>query len=137
MREFLPGPMTAKLSVMAQCREACYTHDYGYASDYVPALHQRKSRPQRDDLQLQAALPVQGLLQELPRGSSAKRLYRREARADTTRLPGKVQSARAFPDLWRLAQHREELARKKFRALPELSDSYLAPIDTHLDAMIA
>ena len=113
--------------VVVQRREMRYTHENGYTSYYMSALQQRKRRPQQDDLQLQAALSVQGLRQELPRGPSAKRLHRPKARGDTTCLPGKIQPARAFPDLWRLAQHRDELARKKFRALPELSQTLAEP----------
>jgi insertion element IS1 protein InsB len=70
---------------------------------------------------------VQGLRQELPRGPSAKRLHRPKAQADTTCLPGKIQPARAFPDLRHLTQHRDELARKKFQALPELSQTLAEP----------
>ena len=116
-----------KSRVMDQRREARYTYEHGYASDYVPASQQRKYHPQRDDLQLQAALSVQGLRQELPTGPSAKRLHLRAARADTARLSGEVQPARAFADLWRLAQHRDELARKKSQALPELSQTLAEP----------
>ena len=93
----------------------------------MPALQQRKHRSQREDLQLQAALSLQGLLQKLPRGPAAKWLHQRQTRGDTTRLPGKVQPTRAFPDLWCLAQHRDELARKKFQALPELSETLTGP----------
>lgn len=112
---------------MAQRRETRYTHDHGYASDYMPALQKREHSSQRDDLQLQAALFVQGLRQELPRRPSAKRLHRRQASRDTPRLPGKVEPSRTFPDLWGLAQHGDELARKKFQALPELSETLLEP----------
>src|SRR5215211_1377319 len=68
--------------VMVQAREMQYTHHHDYDSDYVPTLRQRKHRSQRNDLQLQATLFVQGLRQELSREPPAKRLYRREARGD-------------------------------------------------------
>ena len=93
----------------------------------MPPLQQRKRHPQRDDLQLQATLLVQGLRQELSRGASAKRLHQRKARRDTARLPGEIQPARTFPNLWCLAQHRDELARKKSETLPELSQTLLKP----------
>ena len=108
---------------MVQSREGRYTHEHGYDSDRLSPLRQQKHNSQRDDLQLQAALLVQGLPQEFPRGSPTQRLHRRKARGDPARLPGEVQPARAFAHLRRLAQHRDELARKKSQALPELSET--------------
>jgi insertion element IS1 protein InsB len=104
-----------------------YTHHHGYDSDYVPTLRRRKHRSQRNDLQLQAALLVQGLRQEFSREPPAERLHRRKARRDLARLPGEIQPEGAFPNLRRLAQHRDELARKKSQALPELSQTLARP----------
>src|SRR5215210_7561231 len=66
--------------VMVEARGLQYTHLHDYDSDYLPTLRQRKHRSQRNDLQLQATLFVQGLRQELSREPPAKRLYRSEAR---------------------------------------------------------
>jgi IS1 family transposase len=115
------------IGVMVQGREALYTHDHGYDSDCLSPLRQRKHHSQRDDLQLQAALLVQGLRQEFPRGSPTQRLHRRKARGNPARLPGEIQPARAFAYLRRLAQYRDELARKKSQALPELSETLAEP----------
>src|SRR5215207_5589884 len=112
---------------MVQGREALYTHEHGYDSDCLSPLQQRKHHSQWDDLQLQAALLVQGLRQKFSRGSPTQRLHRRKARGDPARLPGEIQSARAFAYLRCLAQYRDELARKKSKALPELSETLAKP----------
>ena len=112
---------------MVQGREALYTHEHGYDSDRLSPLRQQKHDSQRDDLQLQAALLVQGLRQEFPRGSPTQRLHRRKAWGDPSRLPGEIQPAWAFAYLRRLAQYRDELARKKSQALPELSETLAEP----------
>ncbi len=120
-------PEFVRFRVMVQGREALYTHDHGYDSDCLSPLRQRKHHSQRDDLQLQAALLVQGLRQEFPRGSPTQRLHRPKAWGDPARLPGEVQPARAFAYLGRLTQYRDELARKKSQALPELSETLAEP----------
>ncbi len=119
---------------MVQAREIRYTHHHGYASDYMPPLRQRECRSQRDDLQLQATIFVQGLHQELPREPPTKRLHRRKARGNPARLPRALQLTRTFPNLWRLAQHRDELARKKSEALPELNETLAEPDPEDLEA---
>lgn len=93
----------------------------------MPALRQRKHRSKRDDLERKATLLVQGLRQELPRKPPAKRLQRRKAQGDPSRLPGAIEPEGAFPNLRRLAQHRDKLDQKKAEALPELSETLAEP----------
>ena len=89
-------PPSLDFAVMVQGREALYTHEHGYDSDRLSPLQQRKHHSQRDDLQLQAALLVQGLRQKFSRGSPTPNGYTDEKREEILRAYQKRSSLRGL-----------------------------------------